>query len=150
MVVVRMGFNDTYASVIIVTATIGLPFPIWMLQNYFNAIPKELDAAAKIDGCNHFEILWRIILPISSPGIVAVLALTISLTWGQFVVPYILLSDDIRIPITVAIFRLLQQHESPWHIIMAGSIISAIPPLFLYLMFQKYVIGGLTAGSVKT
>jgi len=119
------------------------------LKGYLDGIPKDMEEAAQVDGCNQVQALFRIVLPSIRPAIYTTLALVFFTSWQMFLIPLILSSSDDKAPVTVGVFRLLSDSYTPWHLVMAGAIIASIPPVAVFLIAQRQLIGGLTAGAVK-
>lgn len=145
----RVGLYDTYLGVIIVLAGISLAYPTFLMRSYFDSIPREIEEAAVVDGCSPWQVLWRVVLPLSGPGLLTSSVLVFFTTWQQFLLPMILTETRDRIPVTVGIFRLTGDHVTPWQLIMAASLIACVPPVVMYFIAQRFLEKGLTAGAVK-
>ncbi|MGH0053917.1 MAG: carbohydrate ABC transporter permease [Sphaerochaetaceae bacterium] len=125
---------------------------LFLVRGYVNTLPKELDEAAYMDGCSPYQIYLRIILPISKPIIATVGLLAVRATWNDWLLPRVFtLGEKSKYPLTVGILTLKDTGAaaSSWNLMVAGAIISILPIIILYLMFNKYFIAGLTSGSVK-
>jgi len=147
--VVTLGLFNTYPGLILTYMVFTLPYAIIMMTSYFNSIPRELDEAVKVDGANAWTALWRIIVPVSVPGIVSVAVYTFMISWNEYLFALTLTrTNDLR-TVPVGIQLLIGQNSYHWNQMMAISILGSIPVLILFLIFQRYFIGGLTAGSVK-
>lgn len=144
-----LGVFDSYAAVIIALIGISLAYPTFLMRSYFDSFPKEIEDAAAVDGCSRRQTLWRIVLPSSGPGLLTSFALVFFNTWQQFLLPMILTESRERVPVTVGIFRLTGDHVTPWELVMAASLIACIPPVVIYLLAQRFLEKGLTAGAVK-
>jgi len=146
---VTLGLYNTYGGLIVTYIVFTLPYAIIMMTSYFNSIPRELDEAVKVDGANAWTALWRIIVPVSVPGIVSVAVYTFMISWNEYLFALTLTrTNDLR-TVPVGIQLLIGQNSYHWNQMMAISILGSIPVLILFLIFQRYFIGGLTAGSVK-
>jgi len=143
------GLFDTFTGISLVVIGVHLAFPIMFLKGYLDGIPKDMEEAAQVDGCNQVQALFRIVLPSIKPAIYTTLALVFFTSWQMFLIPLILSTSDDKAPVTVGVFRLLSDSYTPWHLVMAGAIIASIPPVAVFLMAQRQLIGGLTAGAVK-
>jgi multiple sugar transport system permease protein len=119
------------------------------MTGYFNTLPKELDEAVKLDGGSSLTALWRVLVPISVPGIVSVGIYTFMLSWNEYLFALTLTRTDNMRTVPIGIQLLMGQHSYQWNEMMAMSILGSVPVLLLFLFFQRYFIGGLTAGSVK-
>jgi multiple sugar transport system permease protein len=144
-----LGLINTLFSVILSYLTLNLPFSIWMLKGFFDTIPTELDEAATIDGCGPFSTYYRIILPISLPGLSSVAIFTFLNSWNEYLLASIFLRKESIRTITVGLQQFVQQFSSQWGQLMSASTLATIPTLIFLIVAQKYLIEGLTAGSVK-
>lgn len=144
-----LGLFDTYVGISLVVTGIHLAFPIMFLKGYLDGVPKEMEEAAQIDGCNQIQALYHVVVPAMRPAIFTTLALVFFTSWQAFLIPLILSSSDDKAAVTVGVFRLLSDSYTPWHLVMAGSIIASLPPVLVFLIAQRQLIGGLTAGAVK-
>lgn len=140
---------DTKEALILVYSAILVPFVIWMMRTYFDTIPRDLEDAAKIDGCTHFQILFRVILPLSLPGIVATLLFAFLMSWEEFFIALILTSTPQAKTIPVAIAEFSGRHSIDFGMMATGGVLAGLPPVLIALFFQKYIIGGLLSGAVK-
>ncbi|MFQ3620113.1 MAG: carbohydrate ABC transporter permease [Spirochaetales bacterium] len=143
-----LGLMDTHFALIIAYSTFTIPFSTWMLTGFFNAIPKELDEAAQIDGCTRLSTLWRVVLPIAMPGISATGIYIFITAWNEFIYAAILTGSKVRtIPITLQ--NMIGEFRIAWGLLTAGGVISAIPVIVLFFFIQRQLIHGMTAGAVK-
>ena len=143
-----LGILNTHLALIIANATVAIPFAIWMMTSYMNAIPAELDEAAMTDGCTRLGALWRVILPLCAPGIVATGIYIFITAWNEYLYALTLGGRNVR-TITVAIQTLIGEYQIEWGLLTAGGIIGALPATILFLIVQKRLISGLTQGAVK-
>ena len=141
--------RDTLWALIITDTTFALPFSIWMLKSFFDTVPRELDDAALIDGCSPLSVLWRVILPVSAPGVVATAVFSFMLAWGEYLFAVTFITTQTLQPISVAVYSLMQPFALDPGMLMAISVISAIPPVVFFFAAQKWIVEGLTAGAVK-
>lgn len=147
---VSLGLYNTYAGLILTYMVFTLPYAIIMMTGYFNTLPRELDEAAKVDGANSLTALWRVLVPIAIPGIVSVGIYTFMISWNEYLFALTLTRTDEMRTVPIGIQLLMGQHSYEWNEMMAMSILGSIPVLILFLFFQRYFIGGLSAGSVKS
>jgi len=148
-IVVAFGLYDTYLALILTYMVFTLPYAILMMTGYFNTLPKELDEAVQMDGGSSFTALWRVIVPVSVPGIVATGVYTFLLAWNEFLFALTLTkSMDMR-TVPIGIQLLMGQHAYEWNEMMAMSVLGSLPILVLYLCVQRYFLTGMTAGSLK-
>ncbi|WP_373895480.1 carbohydrate ABC transporter permease [Virgibacillus sp. CBA3643] len=146
----QWGLINNFFMLIIVYVAVVLPFSTWFLKGYFDTIPKELDEAAIVDGCNRFQILTKVLLPSSMPGIVSVTLLVAVQSWSQFVIPFILLDMQSSYPVSVGIVNLQSTQQAvTTHYLAAGSILSILPVIILFVILQRFIVGALTSGAVK-
>lgn len=144
----KLGLLDTHVGLIIANATIAIPFSVWMMTSYMNGIPKSLDEAAMTDGCTRLGALWRVVLPLCAPGIVATGIYIFITSWNEYLYALTLGGRHVR-PITVAIQTLIGEYQVEWGLLTAGGIVGAMPATILFLIVQRQLIGGLTQGAVK-
>jgi multiple sugar transport system permease protein len=137
----RLGLVITYL-------TFSLPFSIWMLAGYFDGIPRDLDEAAKVDGCGPMGALWRVVLPAARPGLVAVAIYSFMTSWGEVLFASVMTTDANR-TLAVGLQLYSTQTNVYWNQIMAASLVVSIPVVVGFLLLQRNFVAGLTAGAVK-
>jgi multiple sugar transport system permease protein len=140
---------DTYPALIIPYVAFSLPFAIWVLTNFFRDIPADLAEQAEVDGCTPFQSLLRVILPLAAPGLVTAALLIFIGAWNEFLFAFTFTSKPDTMTIPVAIYDFNGVHEIPWGEISAGSEMVTLPIIALVLIFQRRIVQGLTAGSLK-
>jgi len=146
----RLGLLDTHFAVVMVYIALGVPLATWLLKGTVDGIPRSLDEAAMIDGCNRFSVFWRIILPLSAPGIASVFIITVIAGWSQFLVPFLLLTKNDLMPIGVGIFNFRgMQTDSSIQLLAAACLISVVPAIVAFLSLQRLILGAMTSGAVK-
>jgi multiple sugar transport system permease protein len=137
-------------SIILAHATLIVPFSTWMLKGYFDSIPRELEQAAEVDGCSPLGALFRVILPISSPGLAATALYGIVLSWADFAFARTFLTaEQSNWTANVGIATFKGEYITDWNVVMAGSLLAALPIMIIYLFLERYLVGGLTAGAEK-
>ncbi len=141
--------TNSLLGLIIVYAATNIAFSTWMMVSYFKTIPVELDEAARVDGASNFRIFWKIILPLTVPGIAAVAIFVLINGWNEYMFSSVLISKDSLKTLTVGIVALNTQNQVHWNDMMAASSVSCLPLIVLFLCFQKYFIAGMTGGAVK-
>lgn len=144
-----LGLYDTRTGLIIAFLTICLPFATWMLKGFIDGIPAELDEAATVDGAGRFGIFFRIILPLIRPGMVATLLFAFLLAWGDLLWVQTLTNSEAMVTVTLAIARTVQEFYVNWPELMAGALMGGLPGIVLYLLMQRWLVQGLTAGAIK-
>jgi multiple sugar transport system permease protein len=147
--IVAFRMYNTYFALIFTYMALTLPYAILMMTGYFNTIPKELDEAVLVDGGSRFYALWRVLVPISTPGIVATSIYTFLLSWNEFLFALTLTKTNEMRTVPVGIQQMMGEHSYEWNQMMAISILGSIPILLVYLIAQKQFLAGMTAGSVK-
>jgi multiple sugar transport system permease protein len=147
--VVTLGLYNTYFGLILTHMVFTLPYAIIMMTAYFNTLPKELDESVKVDGASSWTALWRVLVPVSVPGMVAVGVYTFMISWNEYLFALTLTRTDDMRTVPIGIQLLMGQHSYEWNQMMAMSILGSIPVLLLFLLFQRRFIGGLTSGAVK-
>lgn len=140
--------NNLFVLALVNTAFI-LPICIWILKNVFDTIPNEMRDAALVDGCTRMGVLWRIMLPISAPGLVAVGVVAFFYAWNEYLFAASLISNKEIYPAPVGLAAMISMVDTPIDRLMAGGLLFSIFPLIFYLLVQRYVVAGLTAGAVK-
>lgn len=144
-----MGLLDTKMSLIITYSALLMPFAVWTLKGFFDTIPSELEDAARIDGCTHLGALFRVVLPLSAPGIAAASLLTFILSWEEFFIALIFTSSPASKTIPVGISEFTDRFQIDYPFMATGGVIAALIPVALCIIFQKGLVKGLTAGAVK-
>lgn len=146
---VGLGLYNTYQGLILTYMVFTLPYAIIMLTGYFNTLPRELDEAVKVDGGSSWTALWRVLVPISVPGLVSVGIYTFMIAWNEYLFALTLTKTVDMRTVPIGIQLLMGQHSYEWNQMMSMSILGCIPVLLLFLFFQRYFIGGMSAGAVK-
>jgi len=144
-----LGLVNTYWGMILIYMIITLPLSVWMLTSYFRAIPRELEEAAIIDGASRVSVLFRIVLPLSIPGIVAVVIYAFVTTWNEFIFALCFATDDSIKTLPIGLAEFSTEFNTDWGAVMAASLIMTMPIILLFLAFQKLFVGGLMAGATK-
>jgi multiple sugar transport system permease protein len=145
----HLNLQNTYLAPILSDSTIAIPFSVLILRTYFLSIPKELDDAAKIDGCNHFTAFLRIMVPIAYPGVIVGAVFSFLFAWGDLVYGLTFINKQALRPVTAGIFNYIGQYGTSWNKLMAFGVISIAPVAVIFILLQKYIISGLTSGAVK-
>jgi arabinogalactan oligomer/maltooligosaccharide transport system permease protein len=144
----RLGSN--YLGLILLYATTAIPFCVWNLKGYFDTIPRELEESALMDGASPAVIFWKIILPLSKPAVAVTALFSFMTAWNEFVLALTIMDKESMYTAPVGLrFFVGGYAEQQWGYFAAGSIVAALPVMILFLVLQRYLIGGLTAGAVK-
>ena len=144
-----MNLYNTAGSAILADATIGIPFSILILKNYFASIPKDLEEAAYIDGCNRFSAFIRVLIPIAKPGVMVCAIFSFLYAWGDLAYGMTFIIDQQKRPITAGIFNFMGQYGTKWSYLTAFAVVTIIPVALIFIFMQKYIISGMTSGAVK-
>lgn len=144
-----MKLLGTHWAPILADSTIGIPFSVLILKNYFSSIPRELEDAAWIDGCNRFTSFLRIFVPIAFPGVIVCAIFSFLYAWGDLAYGMTFIQDQTLRPITAGIFNFLGQYGTKWSYLTAFAVVTIIPVALIFLFMQRYIISGLTSGAVK-
>jgi multiple sugar transport system permease protein len=145
----RMGLTNSLIAVVLAVTTRTLPFAALILRPFFLSLPRELEDAALIDGCSLWGAFYRIILPLTRPGLLTVAALTFLMGWSDFLFPLTLISDDTKRPLTLGLYKFISEYGSRWNDLMAVATVAALPIILVFMFAQKYITSGLAAGAVK-
>ena len=144
-----LGLLDNIFGLVVAYATTALPFSVWMLKNFFDAVPKELDEAAQVDGLGPFQTFWRIVLPLTIPGVAVVGFFNFMAAWNEFLMAFTFLQSDSNLTLPIGIQHFVFQHGADWQWLSASAVLVTIPVLVIFIWAQRYLITGLTGGSVK-
>lgn len=145
----NLGLLDTFLGVILGHSTFAIPFAIWMLTSYFATVPVELDEAATIDGATRLEAIRHVILPLVMPGVVTAGIYIFITSWNEYLFAMMLSGQNVR-TVTVALQLFIGEFTIQWGLLTAGGTLIAIPVTVLFLLVQRRLVGGLTAGAVKS
>jgi len=145
----QLGLINNLLSVIIWQIYMEYPFQTWLIKLFFDAFPRELIDSAKVDGCSRTGTLFRIVLPVTAPAIAAMSVLVFSSSWSTFIAPMIFLHDHSKMPITVGIWEFVTDEYTLWSDVAAFGMLGCIPTLIFFIVAQKHIIKGLTAGALK-
>jgi multiple sugar transport system permease protein len=140
---------DTYLALIILNAGFNLAFGIWLLAGFFSSIPVEIEEAAMIDGCTRVQALRKVTLPIALPGLVTAVIFTFVSAWNEFTIALTIMSSVDKKPLPVGLTSFIGEYDTAWEYLFATTMIAIVPVVILFIMIEKYLVGGLTAGSVK-
>jgi N,N'-diacetylchitobiose transport system permease protein len=145
----RAGQTDRLAGIIVTYLTFVLPFSIWTLRGFIVNIPEELEEAAMVDGCTRAGAFRRILFPLVAPGLVATAVFSFILVWNDYLIAYVLLRSPERQTLGIWLASFTTNHGTEWGGVMAGSTLFAIPAVVFFLLVQRRLVSGLTAGAVK-
>ena len=144
-----VGLYDTRTGLVIAFLTICLPFATWTMKGFIDGVPVEMDEAALVDGCSRLGVFFRIILPVLGPGMVASVVFAFLLAWGDLLWALCLTTSENMMTVTLGITRTVGEFRIIWPMLMAGSLLGGLPAILLYLILQRFLVAGLTAGALK-
>ena len=145
----QLGLSGNLLGVALPQAAFGLPLSIVILRPFFRSIPMELEDAARIDGCGSFGFFWRVLLPLSRPALATVSVLAIVTTWNAFILPLVVLNSEDQWTLPLGVMNFASTYSSDAARTLAFTVVSLIPALIFYVIAERHIVGGLTAGSVK-
>ncbi len=144
-----LGLTDTPLALIVIYSSFVTPYVVWIMRGYIETIPRDLDDAARVDGCSRLGALWRVIVPVARPGLLSTALLAFLLAWDEFLYALVITQSNASKTLPVALNDFIGRYGVDFGRLAAGGVIAAIPPVLLAFVFQRYIVAGLTAGSVK-
>jgi raffinose/stachyose/melibiose transport system permease protein len=145
----QSGLVDTLWGVILPQVAFALPINILILRGFFAQVPRELEEAAAMDGCGYFGFYWRILLPLARPALAAVVVLTMVLSWNNFLLPLLVINSESLYTLPLGIMQFRGQYGTDWARVMAFISLALVPTIIFYLLAERQIVAGLTAGAVK-
>jgi multiple sugar transport system permease protein len=149
VIVAQLRIGNTLHGLIFVYLTFAAPLSTWLLMGFFRSIPVDLEEQAMVDGATRFQAMTRVLLPLSAPGLIAVSVFTFTGAWNELLLALIFITTPSRQTVPVALQYLITGDVFRWGLIMAGSVVAAVPVMVLYYLAQRFVVQGLAAGAVK-
>lgn len=149
IVLSKLHLINKFLGLIIIYSSTALPFCIWQMKGYFDTVPRELEEAAKLDGCSNFMTFYKIILPMSAPALVITGLFSFMSSWSEYLVAAITLQDPALYTLPLGLKSFQASLATEWGLYAAGALIVSIPVVILFIMISKYLVSGLTVGSVK-
>ncbi len=145
------GFHmlDTYGALIILDALFTVAFNTWMMNGYFRTIPKDIEEAALIDGCNRVQTMTHIMLPIAVPGLVTVMIYAFIFAWNEFLFALTFISSKDKMPLTIGLYNFVGQYNTQWQYLAMAAFLALLPVLVLFYVIEKRLVAGLAGGAVK-
>ncbi len=144
-----LGLVNTHGSLILTYLTFGLPLAIWLLKGFYDNIPIQLEQAARIDGATRFQAFMMIVMPLSTPGIIATAIYSFILAWNEYIYAYTFLTRHDQMTLPVGIQRFFSENTTDWPGLMAASFMMSVPVVVMFLVLQRYFVRALTEGAVK-
>jgi multiple sugar transport system permease protein len=145
----RLNLLDKVPGLVLILTTLSVPLSIWLMTTYIRDIPSEIEDAALVDGCSRWRLLRSIIIPLASPGMVAVFLVALLTAWNNFLIPLIFARTSASQTMTVVLTLFIGQYEVAWEAMSAAAVVTMLPPLLMALFFQRFLVRGLTMGAVK-
>lgn len=145
----RLHLLNTLSGLVLVYATTAVPFSVWMLKGAFDALPREIEEAALLDGATPFQIYWRVLLPLVRPALAVTFLFSFMAAWNEFILAATFLDDPARFTLPVALARLVGEYHTDWGHFAAGALMVSMPVVGLFFVLQRQLVAGLTQGSVK-
>ena len=145
----RLGMLNSRPTLILLYLTMSLPFVIWVMQSYFGSLSRTFEEAASIEGCSRLQVLWHIYVPMARPGIIATAILSFLIAWDEFFFALVFTSTLAAKTIPVAIAEFSGKHYVDYEMIAMGGVIASLPPVLIAVVFQKYIVMGMTSGVIK-
>ena len=149
IIMAKLDLGNSLRGLILLYLTFSLPLSTWLLQGYFRGVPKELEEQAMVDGSTRMGALFRILLPLSAPGLAAVSVFTFTGAWNELLLALIMITSESNRTVPLGINYLITSDVLPWGTLMAGAVLSSIPMMVLYFVAQRFMVQGMTSGSVK-
>ncbi|MBC7236309.1 MAG: carbohydrate ABC transporter permease, partial [Chloroflexi bacterium] len=145
----RLGLTNTMLSLILSYPTFTLPFAVWLMMGYYSSIPRELEAAAMVDGCGRLQTFTRIVLPLTKPALLATALFGVTQAWNEYLFAATFIASENKMTIALGLAQMIFGDVTPWGLLSAAAVIMSVPVLFLYTIGQRFMVAGLTAGAVK-
>lgn len=144
-----LNLIDNLFSLVLANTAFALPMGLWMMKGFIDGIPREIDEAGRIDGCNRMQILIKLIVPLVGPGMVAVAVFAFILAWGDFFFARNLISSQSKWLVSVGLSSFVGEYSIQWDQMLSAAVMFSLPPVLFYLFFERYLVKGLTMGAVK-
>lgn len=145
----KLGILNSFTTLILANTTNALPFAILVLRPFLTSLPRGLEEAAQIDGCNKFSTFWRVMLPCVKPGLLTVAVFSFLFSWGDFIFALTLTTEKSIRPLTLGLYTFMGEYFTQWNHIMAVAMIASIPIIILFIILQKHIVSGITSGAMK-
>lgn len=144
-----LGLIDRLVALIIVNVTFASPFAVWMLQAFFRTIPSELEEAAALDGASRLQVMLKIILPLSAPGVASIAIFAFIMSWTEYMFASVLIASDAHRTLPAGLAGIIGQYQVDWGLLLAGATLTTLPVILLFSFVGRHFVEGLTTGAVK-
>ena len=145
----KLGLINSYVGLVIIYSSTALPFCIWQMKGFYDTIPHALEESAYMDGCNHFQAFYKIVLPLSTPALVITALFSFMASWSEYVVAAIILQDPELYTLPLGLKSFQSSLATEWGLYAAGAVVISIPVVILFVSLARFLVSGLTMGSVK-
>jgi len=145
----KLGLINSYLGLVIIYSSTALPFCIWQMKGFYDTIPHTLEESAYMDGCNHFQAFYKIVLPLSTPALVITALFSFMASWSEYVVAAIILQDPELYTLPLGLKSFQSSLATEWGLYAAGAVVISIPVVILFVSLARFLVSGLTMGSVK-
>jgi len=149
IIVSKVGIGDNIWRLIAIYPTIVIPYAVWVMISYFQTLQIDMEEAARVDGATRWQIIWKIVFPVTLPIIASTFIFCFTLCWSEYIYALVMINTKSQHTLVLALSNIVVADIIPWGPLMAGAAISALPVMMIYLFASKYIIGGLSLGSVK-
>lgn len=149
IMLIQLGIYDSYSGLIVAYAATALPFCIWQMKGFYDTIPRSLEEAARIDGCSEVQTFWKVIFPLAQPALVITALFSFMSAWSEYLVAAVLIQDPSLFTLPMGLKAFQSDLEVAWGLYSAGAIVVSIPVVILFVALSRYLVSGLTLGSVK-
>lgn len=149
-ILARLQLINSHAGLVIVYCTVAVPFCAWMLKGYFDTIPVEIDEAGRVDGLTPFGTFWRLVMPLARPGLAVTAFYSFLTAWGEVAYASVLMAGEEEYTLSVGLQQFIGQYKAEWGLMTAAAVLIAIPASIVFLLVQRHLVAGLTAGGTKS
>jgi arabinogalactan oligomer/maltooligosaccharide transport system permease protein len=149
IMLIQLGIYDSYLGLIVAYSATALPFCIWQMKGFYDTIPRSLEEAARIDGCTEVQTFWKVIFPLAQPALVITALFSFMSAWSEYLVAAVLIQDPALFTLPMGLKAFQSDLEVAWGLYSAGAIVVSIPVVILFVALSRYLVSGLTLGSVK-
>nr|WP_240895153.1 carbohydrate ABC transporter permease [Kineococcus siccus] len=144
-----LGLLNSQAGLVVLYVSGSTPFAVLLMRAFFETLPEELSQAARLDGASELQIFWRVVLPLTRPGLATVAIFQFLQTWNEFLYANTVLRDTGKLPLQPVLFSLVGQYSTNWSVLSAGLVLSVVPVIAVYVFMQRQFVAGMTLGAVK-